>query len=91
MTLKEATVEREIRDESPSMAVVSAVAAATNTDPTEIEPLYESIDPDALDYLVRGGSRSRRGFDGCVSFTVAGCSVVVHGDRKVVAKPAKRR
>lgn len=38
--------------DSPSTAVVTAVAEAAGTDPVAIEPLYEAIDPDALDALV---------------------------------------
>ncbi|WP_123537847.1 HalOD1 output domain-containing protein [Halosimplex salinum] len=34
-----------------SMAVVEAVAAATETEPTEMPPLARSVDPDALDTL----------------------------------------
>ena len=34
-----------------STRVVDAVASATNTDPVELAPLYETIDTDALDAL----------------------------------------
>lgn len=34
-----------------SMAVVNAVAARRNADPLELPPLYEWIDPEALDAL----------------------------------------
>lgn len=39
-------------DVAPSTAVISALAAISDTDPLEIEPLYTGIDPDALDSLV---------------------------------------
>lgn len=38
--------------DSPSTAVIEAVAAATNHDPTDMPPLYDHIDPDALDLLM---------------------------------------
>lgn len=38
-------------DEPPSMAVVRGLDTATVDDGTEIPPLYESIDPDALNAL----------------------------------------
>lgn len=38
--------------ESPSTAVVTAVAAASGVDPISIDPLYEVIDPDALNSIV---------------------------------------
>ena len=37
---------------SPSSAVVSAVAVASDTDPLEMDSLYETVDTDALDSLV---------------------------------------
>lgn len=38
-------------NEAPSEAVITAVATAFNRDPLEMEPLYELIDPDALDAI----------------------------------------
>jgi len=38
-------------EQRPSMALVSLVAAVTNTDPVDLEPLYNAIDPEALDSL----------------------------------------
>lgn len=37
---------------SPSEAVVERVAALEGADPTELEPLFEVIDPEALDMLI---------------------------------------
>lgn len=34
-----------------SMAVIDLVAQATDTDPLELDPLYDAIDPDLLDSL----------------------------------------
>ena len=36
-----------------SMAVIATVAAVMDADPVELEPLHSSVDPDALDALVR--------------------------------------
>lgn len=36
----------------PSTAVAEAVATATGREPTELEPIHESIDTDALDKIV---------------------------------------
>lgn len=38
--------------ESPGLAVVEAIADVTETEPTAIEPLYGTIDPDALEELL---------------------------------------
>ena len=39
-------------DESASAAVVTALSAVSGDDVTAIEPLYDAVDPDALDQLV---------------------------------------
>lgn len=57
MSACETTVEYTYEeDEPPTEAVVAAVAAASNRRPLEMKPLYEFVDPDALDALF--GSRS---------------------------------
>ncbi|WP_336035039.1 HalOD1 output domain-containing protein [Halobacterium yunchengense] len=42
--------------DSPSEAVVHAVAAGTDVDPVELDPLQKYVDVDALDALVRSAS-----------------------------------
>jgi len=38
---------------TPSRAVIAVLAEVMGTDPTELSPLYDSVDPDALDTIVR--------------------------------------
>lgn len=57
--------------ETVSERVVRSVADNTNTDPLELPPLFDTVDPDALDALVRSLS------DGELTFTYAGCAVTV--------------
>ncbi|ELY90286.1 hypothetical protein C483_12278 [Natrialba hulunbeirensis JCM 10989] len=38
-------------DHTASLAVIEAVSTAADCDPTELPPLYDTIDPDALDAL----------------------------------------
>ncbi|WP_161991503.1 HalOD1 output domain-containing protein [Natronorubrum aibiense] len=59
-------------EQRPSMAVVSLVATVTDTDPLELEPLYDAVDPEALDSLCTptNGVSS-------LSFEYAGYTVVV--------------
>lgn len=48
--------------ESVSVAVVEAVAVLSDEAPTELPPLYDAIDPDALNAIVTdGASTSRQG------------------------------
>lgn len=43
------TTVSNVDDRQPSMAIVDLVARVDGVDPTELEPLYGVIDPDALD------------------------------------------
>lgn len=62
-------------DESPSEAVLRSVATITGVTAVELDPLYETIDPDALDALFEGNAPAS------VTFFYAGCRVVVEPDR----------
>jgi len=67
----------------PSVAVVRLLSVARNTDPTALEPLAETLDPDALDRLlpsVDAGST--------LEFTHSCFAVSLHGDGRVAVEPA---
>lgn len=61
---------------TPVVAVVSAVADATDTDPLELPPLSNAINPEALNDLV---SAERSPGLESISFAYAGYDVVVSG------------
>jgi|AntRauTorcE11898_2_1112593.scaffolds.fasta_scaffold19778_1 hypothetical protein len=64
---------------SPSMAAVGAVADTLDTDPLELDPLYETVDSDALDGLLRRpGSKTVE-----ISFTYAGCDITMSDDGRI--------
>ncbi len=44
--------------ERPSTAIVTAVASVLERDPLELPPLYETVDPDALDSLLQHAHRT---------------------------------
>ena len=71
---------------APSMAVIETVAIALDREPTTIEPLYESIDPDALDALLRSNGSSAAANGVTVSFVVADRQVTVHSRGDVVVR-----
>jgi len=76
------------RDGTPSWSVVETVAAATGADPRSMRPLYEVVDPDALDRVVGQKSGSDRwSLDGCVTFRFEGCEVAVDTDGRTVVSP----
>jgi hypothetical protein len=73
---------------SPSTAVVETVAVALDRAATTLDPLYESVDPDALDALVRSSEPPARYVT--VSFGFAGQQVTVHGTGEVVVRTTDR-
>lgn len=70
----------------PSIGVLEAVTAATGTPATDLRPLYEVVDPDALDDLFRPSAGDGHA-NGAVSFRYAGCTVTVHADGRTDASP----
>ncbi|MFC6719574.1 HalOD1 output domain-containing protein [Natrialbaceae archaeon GCM10025810] len=65
--------------EITSVRVVEALAAALETSPFDMEPpLYDAIDPEALDLLFRDGT------DGEVRFAYEGHAVTVRSDGTVI-------
>lgn len=77
---------RQWTAETPlSVAVVEAVAEATGRDPTEIEPLNEYIDPDALNDLFEPRSDGDRS-EATVSFPLEDHLVIVRGDGTIVVR-----
>ncbi|SNZ17036.1 hypothetical protein SAMN06269185_2860 [Natronoarchaeum philippinense] len=59
--------------QSASSRVVSAVAAETDRDQSQMPPLYDAVDPDALDALLDRPSTA-------ITFRYAGRDVTVHAD-----------
>ncbi|QRV15942.1 HalOD1 output domain-containing protein [Haloterrigena salifodinae] len=70
----------------PSERVVEAVATASGTSPLDFEPtLYDAVDPEALDSLVRSGSDELR-----IQFRYGGRSVHITGNGRVdVSAPSE--
>lgn len=57
-----------------SICVVEAVAEASETDPRDLRPLYETLDPDSLNQLFESPPDSRTGR---ITFIFEGCRVTV--------------
>jgi hypothetical protein len=69
--------ERNVSDGTLSYAVIESVAAREGVDPLHLdEPLYETVNPDALDSLFRGST-------GSVVFEFHGYIVTVDSDGDV--------
>lgn len=73
---------------SVSECLIAAIAAQEGTDAADLDPpVYEIVDPDALDAVFRRGS-----VDGRIQFSFEGYEVVVrNGDPpRVTVEPADR-
>lgn len=74
--------EFDPRDDDIALEVLFGLEAVTGRDATDLPPITEFVDPDALNELFRSG-RS----EGSVRFTVPGYGVAVHSDGRLVITP----
>ena len=78
-----------MNENAPSLSetVVTTVAEREGVEPTELTPLYEVVDPDALDGLFAplGGSPST---EGEVTFPYQGYEVTAYSTGRVELRPA---
>lgn len=72
-------------DQAPSWSVIETVADVTETDPTDLQPLHEVVDPEALDNLFHSDLYDSSAAQvGLVRFRYEGCIVTVHADGRIV-------
>lgn len=76
-------VDDSLQEETVSERVISKVAERTGTDPLELRPLYEVVDPEALDRFFETGRARADGPENRVQFTYSGCDVEISGDGTV--------
>lgn len=72
---------------NPTTAVVETLAVAANSEPLDTDPLYEAVDPDALDRLL-SSTDAETPTDLRVSFDYGCFRVEVHGSGEVAVRPA---
>lgn len=66
-----------------SQRVTHAVAEETDTDPFDLDPLFDVIDPESLNALFEPTNRGSQRTTGSVAFDYAGCEVTVSADGAV--------
>ena len=69
--------------ESPSEAIVAAIATKERVMETSLPPLYNQIDPDALDTLVAGQSNESIQ----ISFRYSGYTVRIRDSERIEITP----
>lgn len=69
-------------DHSPAEVIIDALAEVTGVDPLELPPLYNFIDPEALDQLFARHSPSEN-VDAILGFTVEQWNVFVRADGRI--------
>lgn len=74
---------------SPPIAVVDAVACATETDPTALPPLQRAIDGAALEALLGGADRPTG--EWALSFAYAGTVVTVRSTNDIVVATSREK
>lgn len=82
----EIRAEYDWSDVPPSTAVIETLAIALNREPTMIDPLYDSVDPDALGRLVRPEGQGPPDGGLSVSFTYEGHDVTADSAGMVVVR-----
>jgi hypothetical protein len=71
--------------DSLSFTIVTTVSIATGQETTAMEPLYSSVDPDALEALFA----HTRGDTVRASFSYEECTVTIGGSGEIVVQPEK--
>lgn len=77
--------------DSLAEAIVTSVAAVTGADPLRTEPLFDIVDPDALERLFGRRDRPCPGDDARIELTYMGCPVTVHRDGRIDIGPPTGR
>lgn len=66
-----------LSDRDLTVRIVGAVAEAVDTDPVELPPLYQVVDPEAIETVLVTAD------DACVQFEYAGQAVEIRSDGTV--------
>lgn len=82
-------------DEPLSRGVVEAVAEAADVAPmpgaadddAALEPLYDAVDPEALDAVFRPLRSDAAPAGGRITFSYAGCEVTAASDGRITVRP----
>lgn len=88
MNEKSVPLAMGVSDEKPSLTVIDRIAALEETDPVELPPLYDAIDPEALDSLVDPPATDDSRTASTVRFAYCGYDVRVRSDGEIMVEAA---
>jgi len=77
------------RGQGPSVTVVGLVCSALERSVTDLPPLNDAVDPDALDALFGGEGLERDETEKVLEFNYANCTVRVESEGYVVVVPER--
>lgn len=83
---KPETIKNDGYDERISEKVITGVAEAKGVDPLDLDPLYDVIDPDALNSMFRPSDGSPSASME-LRFSMSGCQVVIRREGEVTVNP----
>ncbi len=82
------TSQRKLVGDTVSTKVIQEVAAATNQETTQLPPLYNTIDPEALDEITSSSTTDK--VPPIIQFMYSGCLVVVSGPDDITVESTNR-
>lgn len=74
-------------DDAPSLTVVEAIGVISDETVADIDPLYSSVDPDALDTIFSTIASGEMSGPVCVELTHAGHEVFISSDGRLSVRP----
>ncbi|WP_224335682.1 HalOD1 output domain-containing protein [Haloprofundus halobius] len=77
------SIEYDRTRDPPSIELIVAIATIEDRGTDEVEPLYETIDPDALDAIFREESEATAHRNGRLSFVFSGREVTVWAEGRI--------
>ena len=81
--MSESDISASPSSETPSLEIIEQVASLEETDPIALPPLYDTIDPDALDSFFHSSASDGAQAESTVRFTYCGYDVRVGADGDV--------
>jgi hypothetical protein len=84
------TVHNWKDEDSLSTTVIRTIEAVVGVQSTELPPLYDVVDPDALDQLFRPADTEQQRTPDRLTVHYAGFHATIHADGEIIFHPTKQ-